>query len=55
MRLITWIEWEKQADTALRRIEIGEGFARRFTSKGGVVLCFAVFELRETITETLQP
>jgi len=55
MRLITWIECEKQTDTALRRIEIGDDSARRFTSEGGPVLFFAVFELRETITETVQP
>jgi len=55
MRLIAWIEWEKQTDTALGGIQISEGSARRFTSEGGVVLCFAVFELREAITETLQP
>ena len=55
MRLITWIEREKQADSALRRIKIGDDPARRFTSEGGPVLGFAVFELRETITESVQP
>jgi hypothetical protein len=53
MRLIIWIEREKQTDTTLGRIQIGKGSAPRFTPKGGIVLCFAVLELRETITESL--
>ncbi len=53
MRLITWIESEKQTDTALRRVEISKGTASRLTSKGGIVLCFTIFEVRKTITEPL--
>jgi hypothetical protein len=55
MRLITRIEWEKQADTAFGRIQIGEGSVLGFPPKGGIVLCLAVLELWETIAESLQP
>jgi hypothetical protein len=55
MRLITWIEWEKQTDTALGRIQISKGSASRSAAKGGIVLCLTVLELRETVTEGLQP
>jgi hypothetical protein len=53
MRRIICIEREKHTDAALRRIEISQGPVIRCASEGSIVLGFAVFAVRETMTEAL--